>query len=464
MKISPLSPKNHSVNFGYNAKYHKKVEKQLSKNHDKRAQAVLNSEKQMLDIEDKIVELEREKKYSSQEYKDLTEMLLDLKPIVAYYIELIDGSLKYCDKVIKNYFIEMDSIDINQGLVWRKLLCKSLNEYTLDDYFPFEDNNPKESEKTQDKQQYSLTIFNPSRDAASDKQVEKTNQLINLYTPNAFSPKGLKDVVGSDDIKDKLTDDLMFYTQNPDLIAKDYIDYGIRAPRGFLFYGPPGCGKTYIAQALAGETGMEMYMMDVSKVGSKYVNQTANNIREAFEFIFSRAQEAQKPIMLFMDEVDALAKDRNEGPGGSGEDSKTTTTLLKMVETARDNNIIVIAATNKYDLLDNAFKDRFDEQIYFPLPDKEQIKSLVTSSLMRREKGASLVRDEESINKLANLLEGFSNRSIVILLDEASKIARKRSRDDITFDDVKNAIEKTEIEKHDERAYKKSSKRKPIGF
>ena len=208
-----------------------------------------------------------------------------------------------------------------------------------------------------------------------------------------------------------------------------------------------------------------MYMMDVSKVGSMYVNKTSNNIQEAFEFIFKAAKDSQKPIILFMDEIDALAKNRNEPVGSSGENSKATTTLLKLVEIARDYNIIVIGATNKYDLLDQAFKDRFDGQIYFPLPDKEQIKKLVHTSLMQREKGSNLASDTESIDKLAELFKGFSNRSIVIIIDEAAKIARKRSRDNITFDDIKSAIEKTELEKPNEKDYIKSSaKKRTIGF
>ena len=122
----------------------------------------------------------------------------------------------------------------------------------------------------------------------------------------------------------------------------DEAEYGIRAPRGFLFYGPPGCGKTFITQALAAESGLEMFKMDVSKVGSKYVNQTSNNIQAVFEFLSKHNQKTQKPCILFMDEVDSLAINRDGDARSSGENAKATTTLLKLVEQARDNGIILI--------------------------------------------------------------------------------------------------------------------------
>ena len=462
MNIRPLSVQNRAINFGYDAQYHEKVRSKLSKRKDPRARFMLQSDKQLLELEDEIVELEREKKTKTQKYKDLTDMLLELKPTIAYFIELLDGSLEYFDNLIKNYLKEMENTQDEKAYSWRKDLCKKLNVFALYDYFAGEKAQKEKKEIASEE-----TTKETGSDAATDAaNTPKTSSYITLYTPNEYSPKNLQDVVGSEDIKEKLMDDLIYYIQSPELSKQDYVEYGIRAPRGFLFYGPPGCGKTYITQALANEMGMDMYMMDVSKVGSMFVNKTSNNIQDAFEFLYKRARESQKPIILFMDEVDALAKDRDDSTTrGSMENSKTTTTLLKLVESARDKNIIVICATNKYDLLDNAFKDRFDEQIYFPLPDKEQIKNLVTFSLLHRKKGEMLGNDKESIDKLVDLLKGYSNRSIVFILDEAAKSARKRSRDNITFEDIKSAIETSELEKHNEKDYMKLSKRKAvIGF
>jgi len=464
MKINPITiSKINGQTFGYNKKYHKKVQNELSKSKNIVAKSILENEQSLLNIEDKIVKMEKESKYARGEYQDLADYLVEVKSTIAYFIELINGDLKYSDTLIQTYLKEIEKCSCQQGIAWREALCKKLNAYTIKDYFPPEPaSSENEAPEATLEEKNILSVVN---DTIKNQNNKKTSPLMTLYEPNQYSPSGFDDVVGSEEIKEKLRDNLIYYIQDPEQSSKDYHDYGIRAPRGFLFYGPPGCGKTFIAKALANETGMDMYMMDVSKVGSMYVNKTSNNIQEAFEFIFKAAKDSQKPIILFMDEIDALAKNRNEPVGSSGENSKATTTLLKLVEIARDYNIIVIGATNKYDLLDQAFKDRFDGQIYFPLPDKEQIKKLVHTSLMQREKGSNLASDTESIDKLAELFKGFSNRSIVIIIDEAAKIARKRSRDNITFDDIKSAIEKTELEKPNEKDYIKSSaKKRTIGF
>ena len=148
----------------------------------------------------------------------------------------------------------------------------------------------------------------------------------------------------------------------------------------------------------------------------------------------------------------------------SDENMKTVSALLKLVEEARDNNIIVIAATNKYNLLDEAFKARFDGQVYFPLPDKAQIKELLKKSLSSRTRGVALANSEEELNKLSDKLTGYSNRSITFIVDEAAKIARKDTRKNINFDHVLKAIAESELEKSDEKIYKQKTSKRNLGF
>ena len=232
-----------------------------------------------------------------------------------------------------------------------------------------------------------------------------------------------------------------------------------------MFYGPPGCGKTFIAEALAAESGLDMYKMDVSKTGSKYVNQSSNNIQTAFDYLASKAKNSEKPILLFMDEVDSLAIKRDKVFGSSSEDIKVTTTLLKAIEKARDNGIIIIAATNKYDMLDDAFVARFDSQKYFGLPDEKQIAVLLKNALSKRSKGLALAQNEEEISKLSKELLGFSNRSIVFMVDSAAKLARRNSRSEITSQDILEIMKSSELQKVNENDYKKSAnKTKKIGF
>ena len=288
--------------------------------------------------------------------------------------------------------------------------------------------------------------------------------LLTIYSKTESSPDGFCDVVGMDEVKQKLQEDLIDYITIPDRAELDWLEYGLRTPRGYLFYGPPGCGKTYITQALAQEADMAMFKLDISKAGSKYVNQTANNIEKAFSYIKLCAKKTDKPILLFMDEVDSLAIKRDGQATSSAENLKTTTTLLKLLDEARDSNIIVIAATNQIDILDDAFKERFDGQMYFPLPDKEQIKDYLITSLLLKEKGENLAKNEDDIEKLTNEFEGYSTRAISFMLEDAAKRARRNQRRDITFEDVKSAIENSEQTKHDEKQYKKNRKTRNIGF
>ena len=140
--------------------------------------------------------------------------------------------------------------------------------------------------------------------------------------------------------------------------------------------------------------------MDVSKLGSSYVNKTAQNIQAAIDSLVQIADSKDKPILLFMDEVDSLAIKRDKS-SDTGENLKTTATLLKMLDQAKNSNLIVIAATNKFDLLDEAFVSRFSETQYVGLPDEEQIKALIKHVYSDKSKAQKLLSDENAINKLS---------------------------------------------------------------
>jgi len=209
-----------------------------------------------------------------------------------------------------------------------------------------------------------------------------------------------------------------------------------------------------------------MYKMDLSKIGSKYVNQTSNNIQEVFDALKKHTKETGEKVILFMDEVDALAMNRNYGSVSSGENEKTTATLLKNIESARDNGIIVFGATNRFNSLDEAFKARFDGQYYIGLPDNETIEKLIQKEMSKKQKGQALAQNPEEISKLAKMFKGYSNRSIVIILDEAGKIAKKDGRSDIKQEHVVQAFKQSELEKPNEKNYFAASKKNktPMGF
>ena len=460
MQIKPVK----QVSFGYNAEYHKKVHSALSKaKHNKElAKYLIETDTLSLRIEDEIIEMEKDsKKLHTERFGLLTEFLRDIKQNIAFYMNYSFPKLDYPENLIYQYTDEVNANSKNSQKEWRMKMVDSLIGFAkvIPAPEPEEDKQAKEQHKSDIQQ----TLDEVGKQAVDNYKDQQSKELLELYTPTATSPRGFSDVVGIEDVKLKLQESIIDYVLHPEQAQQDLEEYGISAPRGFLFYGPPGCGKTFITKALAAESGLEMYRLDVSKAGSKYVNQTSINIQKAFDSLKEKAAKSGKPVLLFMDEVDSLAMSRGDVMH-SDENMKTVTTLLKLVEGAKDNGIIIIAATNKYDLLDEAFKARFDGQVYFPLPDEKGIQKLLKHQLSGRKKGEKLAQSEEELKQLSQMLKGYSNRSITFIVDEASKLAKRRNRSDISIDDVKKAIETTELEKSQEKDYKKSSKARIIGF
>ena len=126
----------------------------------------------------------------------------------------------------------------------------------------------------------------------------KKPDFLDEFIPRQSSPKGFCDVVGFENQKNELKESIIDYIENPELAEIDKNEYGITLPRGYLFYGPPGCGKTFLTEAIAAETGLKMYKMDLSKIGSSYVNQTAKNIQGAFDFLKTQAKKDNKPDLF----------------------------------------------------------------------------------------------------------------------------------------------------------------------
>lgn len=461
---------NPNIGFGYNYRLHKDIQDKLRNNKDnsKLASSLACIDSDCIMCENEVLRMEKAGLYRLPEYKDMTDFLVEIKSKIAFYIEYLLPDMNFAKKEFEEYAKEMNKVDEPEMINWRNELCNLMSTYFMPaDKSASSSAGETKKENTKESKNNAELIKTTLREVAEQavdnyKEANATNNL-EKYVPSLSSPIGFESVAGMEDVKQQLTESIIQYVKDPELMSKDLKEYGIRPSRGFLFFGPPGCGKTYITKALAYETGLDMYSLDVSKVGSKYVNETSNNIRSAFHFLKEKTKHTGKPVILFMDEVDSFAMSRGDVMY-SDENMKTVSTLLKFVEEARDNNIILIAATNKYNLLDEAFKARFDGQIYFPLPDKTQIAEILKKTLSSREKGKELAQSEENILKLADMLNGFSNRSIVFIVDEAAKFARRNQRHNISFEDVKLAIEKSDLEKSDERKYKQLNRKSAVGF
>lgn len=238
-----------------------------------------------------------------------------------------------------------------------------------------------------------------------------------------------EDIAGNTEAKESVQE-LIDFIQNP----KKYVDYGARMPRGIIFYGPPGTGKTLMAKAIAGEAGVPFFSVSGSDFVQMYVGVGASRIRS----LFLQARKAGKCI-IFIDEIDAIGKKRDaSGFGGNDERDQTLNALLTEMSGFHENQgIVVIAATNRLDILDDALlrPGRFDRHIEIGLPDanaREQILRLYVKNKPLDEK--------ISIRKLAEQTIYFSGAKLESLLNEAAIFAAKRNAAKIQQKDIDQAF------------------------
>ncbi|WP_144461326.1 AAA family ATPase [Siminovitchia fortis] len=220
--------------------------------------------------------------------------------------------------------------------------------------------------------------------------------------------------------------------KDPDRSAK----VGIEAPKGILLYGPPGTGKTLLAQAIAREIGASFFSSSGSAFTELFVGVGASRVRSLFE-----NARKQKPSVIFIDEVDALAGKRKAH--GGEETEKTLTELLVQLDGGHDNDgILFIAATNRKDMLDDAFlrPGRIDFTFNVPLPDTKGRREIIDIHT----KGKNLAQDvAASLGTLAESTSGFSGAEISSLFESASRRAIREGREQINKKDLDYAIDRT---------------------
>lgn len=262
------------------------------------------------------------------------------------------------------------------------------------------------------------------------KQAEKEMALMSeIETGNGGGQITFKDVAGNEEAKESLRE-LVDFIQNPDRYNK----YGARMPRGVLLYGPPGTGKTLMAKALAGEAGVPFYAVSGSDFIQIYAGLGASRIRE----LFKKAKEDGKSV-IFIDEIDALGKKRKggQGQGGSEEGDRTLNALLTEMSGFKGNEgIIVVAATNRIDTLDEALlrPGRFDRQIEIGLPDINARYSIL--KLHSRNKPMA---DNVDLKKLALETVYFSGAKLENLMNESAILAARNQDERISNDHISKA-------------------------
>ena len=237
-----------------------------------------------------------------------------------------------------------------------------------------------------------------------------------------------EDVAGADEEKEELQE-IVEFLKNP----KQFISLGARIPKGVLLVGPPGTGKTLLAKAVAGEAGVGFLSISGSDFVELYVGVGASRVRDLFE-------QAKKtsPAIIFIDEIDAVGRQRGTGLGGGHDEREQTLNqlLVEMDGFAANEGVVVLAATNRADVLDPALlrPGRFDRQIYVGLPDikgREEI-------LKVHARGKPLAEDVD-LRKLAQGTAGFTGADLENLINEGALLAGRKQQRFITMQDLKDA-------------------------
>ena len=237
-----------------------------------------------------------------------------------------------------------------------------------------------------------------------------------------------RDVAGAVEEKQEL-EELVSFLKDPGR----YSSLGARIPKGVLLVGPPGTGKTLLARAVAGEAGVPFFTISGSDFVEMYVGVGASRVRDLF-------MQAKKnaPCIVFIDEIDAVGRHRGAGLGGGHDEREQTLNqlLVEMDGFQMNDGVIIIAATNRKDILDPALlrPGRFDRQVYVNLPDVREREAILQVHARNKP-----LNDSVSLEEIAKTTPGFSGADLENLLNEAALIAARKNKRAVNMDDVKEA-------------------------
>jgi cell division protease FtsH len=240
-----------------------------------------------------------------------------------------------------------------------------------------------------------------------------------------------KDVAGIDEEKKEL-EEVVDFLRN----GEKYIKLGARIPKGVLLVGPPGTGKTLMAKAVAGEAGVPFFSISGSDFVEMFVGVGASRVRDLFE-----QAKRHQPCIIFIDEIDAVGRQRGAGMGGGHDEREQTLNqlLVEMDGFDEQMNIIVIAATNRPDILDNALlrPGRFDRQIYISAPDIKGREQILKVHAQNKKLDSKV-----NLKTLAKRTPGFTGADLQNLLNESALLAARNNQEEIKMEDIDNSIDR----------------------
>jgi len=240
-----------------------------------------------------------------------------------------------------------------------------------------------------------------------------------------------KDVAGAKEAKEELTEVVDFLRY-----PKKFFKMGAKIPKGVLLMGAPGTGKTLLARAVAGEAGVSFFSISGSEFVEMFVGVGASRTRD----LFKMAKESS-PAIIFIDEIDAIGRVRGSGMGGGNDEREQTLNqvLVEMDGFEPNEKVIVMAATNRPDVLDPALlrPGRFDRRVTIDLPDKEDRKAILKVHANKKP-----LEDDVEFETVAQRTPGFSGADLYSLMNEAAILAARENRQKISQNDMLNSIEK----------------------
>ncbi|MGF7184202.1 cell division protease FtsH [Desulfitispora alkaliphila] len=240
-----------------------------------------------------------------------------------------------------------------------------------------------------------------------------------------------EDVAGVEEVKEELEEVVEFLK-----MPKKFNDIGAKIPKGVLLFGPPGTGKTLLARAVAGEAGVPFFSISGSDFVEMFVGVGASRVRDLFE-----NAKKNSPCIVFIDEIDAVGRQRGAGVGGGHDEREQTLNqlLVEMDGFAANEGIIIIAATNRADILDPALlrPGRFDRQVIVPQPDVEGRKEILKVHARGKK-----IDEKVDLGVLARRTPGFTGADIANLINEAALLAARRDKKLIGMSELEDSVER----------------------
>ena len=380
--------------------------------------------------------------------------------VLSSIVENSNSKLKYSDLIAdinsgKVENIELDS-DSKTAIVTLKddKIRKEVNIPSVDNFMSYTEEYLKEGAFTLDQKSESmfiavLSLLTPfglliiffifwflmmggvGNGNANGKTMTFGKSKAKMMTPADKNRITFDDVAGVDEEKEEL-EEIVEFLKNP----KKYTDMGARIPKGVLLVGQPGTGKTLLAKAVAGEAGVPFFIISGSDFVEMFVGVGASRVRDLFE-----QAKKNSPCIIFIDEIDAVGRQRGAGLGGGHDEREQTLNqlLVEMDGFAANEGVIVLAATNRPDVLDKALlrAGRFDRQIVVGMPDVAAREQILEVHARRKR-----LSDDVDLKVVAKNTSGFAGADLENVLNEAALLAARRNINEIGMKEIEDAMVK----------------------